>query len=91
MDDQVQVGDNLIDFPVDDFVVDHRYLTVHLPVLIFEAFEHVKSKSEARRLLRDGAFKINGEKCHDLTCAIMDVNGKVIQVGKRHFREVLFA
>lgn len=70
-------------------VTDLRpYATVHLPNVISNAFG--VSTTQARRLLKDGAIKIDGEKIHDLTCARMDIEGKVLQSGKRKFVKVVF-
>ncbi|HEY6637691.1 MAG TPA: tyrosine--tRNA ligase [Solirubrobacterales bacterium] len=58
---------------------------VHLPQLISSAFEI--STSEARRLLSQGAVKLDGEALDgerlDLPAA--ELSGKVLQVGKRRF------
>ena len=58
---------------------------VHLPLLISSAFE--MSTSEARRLLTQGAVKLDGEALDgqrlDLPAA--ELSGKVLQVGKRRF------
>jgi tyrosyl-tRNA synthetase len=58
---------------------------VHVPALISSAFE--MSTSEARRLLTQGAVKLDGEPLDgarlDLPAA--DLAGKVLQVGKRRF------
>ena len=43
-----------------------------------------KSSSEARRLITQGAVKINGEKIIDATICIIK-NDDVLQVGKRRF------
>jgi tyrosyl-tRNA synthetase len=61
---------------------------VHLPALIADAFG--RSRSEARRLLAQGGVKLDGEVLGD---ADLDVeperlDGRVLQVGKRHFRRL---
>jgi tyrosyl-tRNA synthetase len=60
----------------------------HLPQIISSAFEI--SSSEARRLLRQGGVKLDGEPVPpdtlDLEVAALD--GKVLQVGKRRFRRL---
>jgi tyrosyl-tRNA synthetase len=62
--------------------------TVHLPLLMAEAFEI--SSSEARRLLGQGGVKLDGEPIPagtlDLEPAALD--GRVLQVGKRRFRRM---
>src|SRR3954454_15185270 len=62
--------------------------TVHLPALIADAFGH--SRSDARRLLAQGGVKLDGEP---LPGDVLDVepgelDGRVLQVGKRHFRRL---
>jgi tyrosyl-tRNA synthetase len=61
---------------------------VHLPVLIREAFG--LSASEARRLLAQGAVRIDGEPVADgtLDVASSALVGSVVQVGKRRFVRV---
>jgi len=62
--------------------------SVHLPLLMAGAFEI--SSSEARRLLRQGGVKLDGEPLPgeplDLDPAALD--GRVLQVGKRRFRRM---
>ena len=62
--------------------------TVHLPALL--AAEFAISTSEARRLLAQGAVKVDGEP---LDAAALDVpldslEGRVLQVGKRRFARI---
>ncbi len=61
---------------------------IHMPLLIGRAFG--KSSSEARRLIQQGAVKVDGET---LPADAWDVEpealeGKVVQVGKRHFKRI---
>ncbi|HEY1236877.1 MAG TPA: tyrosine--tRNA ligase [Solirubrobacterales bacterium] len=58
---------------------------VHLPALISSAFEI--STSEARRLLTQGAVKLDGEALDGarLDLPAGELSGKVLQVGKRRF------
>lgn len=62
-----------------------RFRTVDLPQVIHDVWG--LSKSEARRLIDQGAVSISGEKVPKkwYTCAMMDVDGKVLKVGKRRF------
>ena len=50
-----------------------------------------KSNSEARRLVAQGGIKINDRKINDpnLELNLNDINEKVIQRGKRHFRKII--
>jgi tyrosyl-tRNA synthetase len=69
-----------------------EYLTdggsVHLPLLMAGAFEI--SSSEARRLLGQGGVKLDGEPipAGTLDVAPADLDGRVLQVGKRRFRRM---
>jgi tyrosyl-tRNA synthetase len=58
---------------------------VHLPALIAGAFQ--MSTSEARRLLTQGAVKLDGETldAEPLDLPAGELSGKVLQVGKRRF------
>ena len=59
--------------------------TVHLPAVIAEAFE--TSGSEARRLIGQGAVKLDGEgvAADTLDLPATELSGRVLQVGKRRF------
>jgi tyrosyl-tRNA synthetase len=61
---------------------------VHLPAAIASAFG--RTRSEARRLLAQGGVKLDGEPLAgdvlDLPTAALD--GRVLQLGKRHFRRL---
>jgi tyrosyl-tRNA synthetase len=63
--------------------------TVHLPALIAEVFG--RSRSDARRLLEQGGVKLDGEvvasDAYDVPAEQLD--GRVLQVGKRHFRRLV--
>jgi tyrosyl-tRNA synthetase len=84
-----------IDLPLDELGAQQRHgdpkpekVLVHLPGVISSAFEI--SSSEARRLLKQGGVKLDGEPVPpdklDLEVAALD--GKVLQVGKRRFRRL---
>jgi tyrosyl-tRNA synthetase len=57
---------------------------VHLPALIAEQMG-VGSTSEARRLIQQGAVKVNGEPAPGLDVARGLLAGALLQVGKRRF------
>jgi tyrosyl-tRNA synthetase len=61
---------------------------VHLPLLMAGAFEI--SSSEARRLIRQGGAKLDGEPIPSATLdlAVAELDGRVLQVGKRRFRRL---
>jgi tyrosyl-tRNA synthetase len=61
---------------------------VHIPVLMADAFGI--SSSEARRLLKQGGVKLDGEPlgADTLDVAPGELDGKVLQAGKRRFRRL---
>ena len=61
---------------------------VHLPALIADSFG--RSRGDARRLLGQGAVKLDGEalSADDLDVAAERLDGAVLQVGKRGFRRL---
>jgi tyrosyl-tRNA synthetase len=73
---------------IEEAVVRSANGTVHLPAVIADAFG--RSRSEARRLLEQGGVKLDGEpvdgKVLDVSSA--DLDGRVLQLGKRHFRRL---
>ena len=62
---------------------------VHLPALIAGAFDI--SSSQARRLLRQGGVKLDGEGLEDgrLDLPRSELEGRVLQVGKRRFARLV--
>jgi len=61
--------------------------TQSMPALLADA-GLVSSRSEARRLIGQGAVKIDGERNSDEFVATEDLRGRVVQVGKRRFVRV---
>jgi tyrosyl-tRNA synthetase len=61
---------------------------VHMPQLMGDLFEI--SSSEARRLIRQGGVKLDGEAVPSdrLDFAPAELDGRVLQVGKRRFRRL---
>jgi tyrosyl-tRNA synthetase len=60
--------------------------TAHLPAVVSDSFG--VSRSEARRLLGAGGVKVDGTPVAELDVDASDLDGKVLQVGKRQFRRV---
>ncbi len=58
--------------------------TVHLPALLVEHLA-IGSTSEARRLIGQGAVKVNGEVVSDLDLPRDALDGALVQAGKRRF------
>ncbi|HSF86482.1 MAG TPA: tyrosine--tRNA ligase [Acidimicrobiia bacterium] len=61
-----------------------------LPALL-EAAGLVASRSEARRLIKQGAVKLKGRRVEDEYVGVAELDGQVLQVGKRRFVRVLGA
>jgi tyrosyl-tRNA synthetase len=61
---------------------------VHLPAAIATAFD--RSRSEARRMLAQGGVKLDGEPlpADPLDVPRSTLDGRVLQLGKRHFRRI---
>jgi tyrosyl-tRNA synthetase len=73
------------------FVSENDGSVIHLPALMAGAFEI--SSSEARRLIRQGGAKLDGETIPSdtLDLAPEALNGRVLQAGKRRFRRLVSA
>jgi tyrosyl-tRNA synthetase len=63
-----------------------RTETTHLPSLLVE-YLGVPSTSEARRLISQGAVRLDGEVVRELDVPTSLLDGAVIQAGKRRFAE----
>jgi len=57
---------------------------VNIVDLIYSA-GFARSKSDARRLVQQGAVKLDGETVADIETEVSVVSERVLQVGKRHF------
>ena len=62
---------------------------VHLPELIADLFGG--SRSDARRAIAQGGVKLDGVPVADLDVPAADLDGRVLQVGKRRFRRLRLA
>jgi tyrosyl-tRNA synthetase len=73
---------------IEEAVLEPSNGTVHLPELIARLFGG--SRSEARRKLAAGAVKLDGEAlgADELDLPAADLDGRVLQVGKRQFRRL---
>jgi tyrosyl-tRNA synthetase len=63
---------------------------VHLPALLHSSFG-LASTSQARRLVEQGAVKLEGEPLFALDVPRADLVGRVLQVGKRRFGRLVEA
>jgi tyrosyl-tRNA synthetase len=88
--DRVHIRHEIPD-DIVDVVFDAPERTVHLPALLAQAFGI--STSEARRSIGQGGAKLNGEplSADRLDIPDTDVDGAVLQLGKRRFVRVLIA
>ena len=64
--------------------------TVAIIGLLREA-KLVSSNSEARRMIQQGAVRVNGEKVEEIDARVPVENGTIVQVGKRKFASVKLA
>jgi tyrosyl-tRNA synthetase len=71
---------------VEDATVRAQNGTLHLPAVIADVFG--RSRSEARRLLSQGGVRLDGEPIAALDVPSADADGRVLQLGKRHFRRL---
>jgi tyrosyl-tRNA synthetase len=76
---------------IEEAVVRSRNGTVHLPAVIAEVFG--RSRSEARRMLAQGGVRLDGEALAGdvLDVPARELDGRVLQLGKRHFRRLRVA
>jgi len=63
---------------------------IWLPQLLVDA-DLVKSTSDGRRMIKQNAVSIDGEKITDVNCAVSPVGKLLIRVGKRRFCRVIFS
>ena len=73
---------------IEEAVIHARDGTVHLPAAIAEVFG--RSRSEARRTLAQGGVKLDGEALAPdmLDMPAEELHGRVLALGKRHFRRL---
>ncbi len=82
-----EAPEDVEDLDISPYTGDNGVL-VHLPVLMADAFGI--SSSEARRLLKQGGVKLDGETlaADALDIAPGELDGRVLQAGKRRFRRL---
>ena len=71
---------------IEEFGFSAENGQVHLPALIADAFG--LSRSEARRLLSQGGVKLDGRELDALDVPADELNGAVLQVGRRRFKKL---
>jgi tyrosyl-tRNA synthetase len=85
MDDLQAIGESIMAH-IGDKKTGDEYVSVTIPFLLTEA-RLVLSRSEAKRLLSQGAVEVDGVKITDDMVRIKD--GSVIKVGKRRFKKIV--
>lgn len=81
-----QFGEGEIPDDVPDVAWSQRDGEVHLPALMREAFG--VSTSEARRAISQGGVRVDGSSVQSLDVPAREIDGKVLQWGKRRFARV---
>ena len=71
---------------IEEFGFSAENGQVHLPALMADAFG--LSRSEARRLLAQGGVKLDGEELDALDLPADQLDGSVLQVGRRRFKKL---
>jgi tyrosyl-tRNA synthetase len=71
---------------IEEFAFSPDDGEVHLPALMEEAFD--VSRSEARRLLTQGGVKLDGKDLSALDVAADELDGAVLQIGRRRFKKL---
>lgn len=85
IDDLQAIGESIIAH-IGDKKTGDEYVSVTIPFLLTEA-RLVLSRSEAKRLLSQGAVEVDGAKVTDDMVRIKD--GSIIKVGKRRFKKIV--
>jgi tyrosyl-tRNA synthetase len=71
---------------IEEAVVRPEHGSVHLPAVIAAAFG--RSRSDARRSIAQGGVRLDGEVVDALDLPASEVDDRVLQLGKRHFRRL---
>ena len=75
---------------IDDLVIERNHLDLEKISIakLIELTGALKSKSEIRRMIKQGGVKINGEKIQDEFSIVNIKEGDVIRIGKSSFRRI---
>lgn len=71
---------------IEEFAFQPENGQVHVPALMADAFG--LSRSEARRLLTQGGVKLDGRELDALDVPADELDGAVLQVGRRRFKKL---
>ena len=80
----ITINKNIPDVIPDAYISDG---VVHLPNLLTEN-DITSSNSEARRIITSGGFKIDNVKYMELDISATQLDGKILQIGKRKFLRI---
>ena len=80
----ITINKNIPDVIPDAYISDGE---VHLPNLLTEN-DITSSNSEARRIITSGGFKIDNVKYMELDISATQLDGKILQIGKRKFLRI---
>ena len=72
--------------------IDEVVLSIDQPVWIIKLLSIaglIQSNGEGRRLIKQGAVSVNGEKIGNDDIEITIENGAVLKVGKRKFKKIV--
>ncbi|HWT22487.1 MAG TPA: tyrosine--tRNA ligase [Solirubrobacteraceae bacterium] len=83
--DRVHIAHELPE-EIEEAVVAPDGGSVHLPAVIAAAFG--RSRSDARRSIAQGGVRLDGEVVDALDLPADAIDGRVLQLGKRHFRRL---
>ena len=59
-------------------------------VKLLRQMGRIKSNSEARRLIKQGGVRLDGDNIKDIDYVVSPQNGQVVQIGKRYFRRLKY-
>mgnify|MGYP002642430420 CR=1 FL=1 len=80
----ITINKNIPDVIPDAYISEGE---VHLPNLLTEN-KVTNSNSEARRIITSGGFKIENVKYTELDILSPQLDGKILQIGKRKFLRI---
>ena len=82
-----QLPDDIPEFSIEELLESQPQNNLNI-VQLLRGCKLVESNSEARRMVKQGAVKIDGDKVSDIEEQITLEQGIVIQVGKRRFAKL---
>jgi tyrosyl-tRNA synthetase len=82
-----EIPDDIEEYFIDDSIIQEGRIWI-IKILVESGI--AGTNGEARRLIKQGAIKIDGNKVTDdsLELGAAKLDGKILQKGKRHFRKI---